>query len=74
YPATAKLESWKIAKAVDAVLPSANEALDPLPGSLREGRGLLPLPEALVKIHRPQSKAEVEAARDRLKWDEAFVL
>ncbi|MEW2350153.1 ATP-dependent DNA helicase RecG [Streptomyces sp. NPDC006684] len=74
YPATAKLESWKIAKAVDAVLPSANEALDPLPDSLREGRGLLPLPEALVKIHRPQSKAEVEAARDRLKWDEAFVL
>ncbi|MGE9693885.1 ATP-dependent DNA helicase RecG [Streptomyces sp. NRRL F-5630] len=74
YPATAKLESWKIAKAVDAVLPSANEALDPLPGSLREGRGLLPLPEALLKIHRPHGKADVEAARDRLKWDEAFVL
>jgi ATP-dependent DNA helicase RecG len=74
YPATAKLESWKIAKAVDAVLPSAPEALDPLPASLREGRGLLPLPEALLKIHRPHSKADIDAARDRLKWDEAFVL
>src|SRR4051812_12265331 len=31
YPATAKLESWKIAKAVQTVLPSAQEAIDPLP-------------------------------------------
>ncbi|MFE9253432.1 ATP-dependent DNA helicase RecG [Streptomyces sp. NPDC007088] len=74
YPATAKLESWKIAKAVDAVLPSAQEAQDPLPPSLREGRGLIPLPEALLKIHRPHTKADVQSARDRLKWDEAFVL
>ncbi|WP_282793368.1 ATP-dependent DNA helicase RecG [Streptomyces sp. CC224B] len=74
YPATAKLESWKIAKSIDAVLPSAREALDPLPPSLREGRGLIPLPEALLKIHRPHSKADIATARDRLKWDEAFVL
>ncbi|MFI7321775.1 ATP-dependent DNA helicase RecG [Streptomyces venezuelae] len=74
YPATAKLESWKIAKSVDMVLPSAQEAQDPLPPSLRDGRGLIPLPEALLKIHRPHSKADIEAARDRLKWDEAFVL
>ncbi|MFE9451150.1 ATP-dependent DNA helicase RecG [Streptomyces sp. NPDC006739] len=74
YPATAKLESWKIGKAVQTVLPSAQEALDPLPDSLREGRGLVPLPEALLKIHRPQTKADVAGARDRLKWDEAFVL
>ncbi|MEU2333661.1 ATP-dependent DNA helicase RecG [Streptomyces sp. NPDC013172] len=74
YPATAKLESWKIGKAVQTVLPSAQEALDPLPPSLREGRGLVPLPEALLKIHRPGTKADVAQARDRLKWDEAFVL
>lgn len=74
YPATAKLESWKIAKAVDLVLPSAREAEDPLPESLREGRGLVPLPEALLKIHRPHTKADIEDARARLKWDEAFVL
>ncbi|WP_234536224.1 ATP-dependent DNA helicase RecG [Streptomyces shenzhenensis] len=74
YPATAKLESWKIGKAVQTVLPSAQEALDPLPPSLREGRGLVSLPEALLKIHRPHTKADVAAARDRLKWDEAFVL
>ncbi|MFI8489973.1 ATP-dependent DNA helicase RecG [Streptomyces rubrogriseus] len=74
YPATAKLESWKLAKAIQTVLPSAQEAVDPLPGSLREGRGLVSLPEALLKIHRPHTKADIEDARARLKWDEAFVL
>ncbi|WP_405920223.1 ATP-dependent DNA helicase RecG [Streptomyces longwoodensis] len=74
YPATAKLESWKIGKAVQTVLPGVQEALDPLPDALREGRGLVSLPEALVKIHRPQTKADVADARARLKWDEAFVL
>ncbi|GAA4076109.1 hypothetical protein GCM10022233_63390 [Streptomyces shaanxiensis] len=74
YPATAKLESWKIGKAIQTVLPSAQETIDPLPDSLREGRGLVPLPEALLKIHRPHTKADIEDARSRLKWDEAFVL
>ncbi|MCX4587662.1 ATP-dependent DNA helicase RecG [Streptomyces sp. NBC_01481] len=74
YPASTKLESWKIAKAVDAALPRAREAVDPLPDALREGRDLVPLPEALLKIHRPHTKADIAVARDRLKWDEAFVL
>ncbi|WP_318214583.1 ATP-dependent DNA helicase RecG [Streptomyces sp. SCL15-6] len=74
YPATAKLESWKLAKAIQTVLPSAQEAVDPLPEALREGRGLVSLPEALLKIHRPHTKADIEDARARLKWDEAFVL
>ncbi|MFJ4120904.1 ATP-dependent DNA helicase RecG [[Kitasatospora] papulosa] len=74
YPACKQLDSWRIAKAVDTVLPSAQEAVDPLPPALREGRGFVPLPEALLRIHRPQTKADIAAARDRLRWDEAFVL
>ncbi|MFE0776277.1 ATP-dependent DNA helicase RecG [Streptomyces sp. NPDC058861] len=74
YPATTKLESWKIAKAVDAVLPGVTDAVDPLPDALREGRGLAELPDALRMIHRPRTKADIAAARERLKWDEAFVL
>ncbi|MFG2028422.1 ATP-dependent DNA helicase RecG [Streptomyces sp. NPDC048825] len=74
YPATAKLESWKIGKAIQTVLPSAQEALDPLPDSLRDDRDLLPLPEALLKIHQPRTQADYTDARARLKWDEAFVL
>ncbi|MER5735386.1 MULTISPECIES: ATP-dependent DNA helicase RecG [unclassified Streptomyces] len=76
YPATTKLESWKIAKAVDTVLRTTTPAdvVDPLPPALREGRGLAELPDALRLIHHPRTQADVAAARDRLKWDEAFVL
>jgi ATP-dependent DNA helicase RecG len=74
YPACKGLESWKITKAVDAVLPMAAQALDPLPPRLSEGRGFSSLPEALLKVHRPETRADIEAARERLKWDEAFVL
>ncbi|GAA2225962.1 ATP-dependent DNA helicase RecG [Streptomyces amakusaensis] len=74
YPACKGMESWKIAKAVDAVLPRAGEAADPLPEALREGRGFVSLPEALLKVHRPHTRADIEDARARLKWDEAFVL
>ncbi|MCZ0993220.1 OB-fold nucleic acid binding domain-containing protein [Streptomyces noursei] len=74
YPACQQMASWKIAKAVDAVLPSAQDAVDPLPPGLREGRALIPLTEALLKIHRPGTKADIADARARLKWDEAFVL
>ncbi|MFJ1597081.1 ATP-dependent DNA helicase RecG [Streptomyces sp. NPDC088261] len=74
YPACKGLESWKITKAVDAVLPRAAEALDPLPPALRDGRGFASLPEALLKVHRPETRADIADARERLKWDEAFVL
>ncbi|MFS7877014.1 ATP-dependent DNA helicase RecG [Streptomyces asiaticus] len=81
YPACKQMESWQIQQAVDTVLgPAGHEEsalaglIDPLPESLREGRGLATLPEALCKIHRPGTKADIATARDRLKWDEAFVL
>ncbi|MEU1310425.1 ATP-dependent DNA helicase RecG [Streptomyces cinnamoneus] len=79
YPACSQMESWKISNALDVLLASMEatgweSVADPLPDALRTGRGLLPLPEAFRKVHRPRSKAEIEDARDRLKWDEAFVL
>ncbi|WP_259454384.1 ATP-dependent DNA helicase RecG [Streptomyces ginkgonis] len=79
YPACKQLESWKLAKAVALVLDSLAASgwsglIDPLPDELRRERGLIPLPEAFEKVHRPRTKADIAAAGDRLKWDEAFVL
>ncbi|WP_346777299.1 helicase-related protein [Streptomyces sp. HNM0575] len=79
YPAVAQMASWKIAKSVGMLLASMEATgwdglVDPLPPAIREERRLITLPEAFEKVHRPRSKADVEAARDRLKWDEAFIL
>ncbi|MFF7213919.1 ATP-dependent DNA helicase RecG [Streptomyces sp. NPDC008238] len=79
YPAVKQVNSWTIAKTVDTVLTSLGATQwagtgEPLPAALRETRGLAPLPEALEKIHRPRSKADIMVAKERLKWDEAFVL
>ncbi|WUR89050.1 ATP-dependent DNA helicase RecG [Streptomyces sp. NBC_01262] len=79
YPACKQIASWSIAQSVQTVLDSLGGTGwagvgEPLPPALREARGLIPLPEALEKVHRPRTKADLEDARDRLKWDEAYVL
>ncbi len=74
YPATAKMTTDKIAIAVRTVLDVVELDEDPLPEELRASRRLLPLREALEKVHRPTTDADWRAAHDRLRWDEAFVL
>jgi ATP-dependent DNA helicase RecG len=74
YPATAALPSWKVAKAIRIALDVVDITEDPLPDAVRERHELLPLPEALRLVHLPDSFAQAERARRRLKWDEAFVL
>ncbi|MFC7218219.1 ATP-dependent DNA helicase RecG [Streptomyces polyrhachis] len=79
YPACARLASWQLDQAVEVVLDTLEAGgwegvVDPVPAALRESRGLTTLPEALRKVHRPRSRADIEFARARLKWDEAFVL
>ncbi|MDF3289215.1 ATP-dependent DNA helicase RecG [Streptomyces silvisoli] len=79
YPACKQIASWQIAQSVETVLNSLaatgwTGVGEPLPDRLRGARGLAPLPEALEKVHRPRTKADIAAARQRLKWDEAFVL
>ncbi len=74
YPATSQLPSWKIAKAIRTVLDTLDLADDPLPDAVRERYGLPRQAAALLGIHRPLEWADIDRARLRLKWDEAFVL
>ncbi|HEU0129659.1 MAG TPA: ATP-dependent DNA helicase RecG [Mycobacteriales bacterium] len=74
YPASEKIASWQIAKCVRIVLDTLGEVEDPLPEALLDARDLMPFGDALRGIHRPSSQEELAAARERLKWDEAFVL
>ena len=74
YPATKDLASWKIAKAMRTVLDTLDIADDPLPAEVRTRYGLQTQLAAWHGIHRPVEFADIEPARLRLKWDEAFVL
>jgi ATP-dependent DNA helicase RecG len=74
YPATTKLPSWHIAKAVRVLLDTVDIDEDPLPDEVRERHGLASLSEALRLVHLPDTHAQVARAHERLKWEEAFVL
>jgi len=74
YPASAKIASWQIARAVRTVLDTLDAGEDPLPEELRERHGLGGQAEAIRAIHRPLDADDSRRARHRLKWDEAFVL
>lgn len=74
YPATTKLPTWNIAKAVRVALDVAEVDADPLPEEIRERHGLLSLAEALRYVHLPDGWEQVNRAHERLKFEEAFVL
>jgi ATP-dependent DNA helicase RecG len=74
YPAAAGLASWRIAKAVDTVLVVADDLEDPVPADVRDRLDLVGLADAYRLVHRPESRQDVERARARLRFDEAFVL
>ena len=74
YPSAANLETWKIGKAVQTALAGVDELSDPLPEDIRARHGLVELASAYRLIHRPSSMGDVESARTRLTFDEAFVL
>jgi ATP-dependent DNA helicase RecG len=74
YPATAQVASWRIADSVRIVLDVLDVPDDPLPAAIRSEHGLPGYADALRGIHRPVDYADRDRARERLKWDEAFVL
>ena len=74
YPASAKLPSWKIAQCIELAVGALDEVPDYLPESVREKYGYPTLHQALVQLHNPADLDSAEKARQRLTFDEAFML
>ena len=74
YAATANLATWKIARCVRVVLDTVGAVPDPIPPQIRRRMGLMDAAAALRTVHRPASRDDVERARHRLRFEEAFVL
>ena len=74
YPAIPKLHNWNLVQAVGLVLDALGPLPDPLPAPLRSRHRLPGLGETLRMLHRPETRAEVARARERLRYEEALVL
>ena len=74
YPASAKMPSWKISKCVEMAIDSLDEVQDFLPEHIRKSFGYPTLHQGLVQLHRPADLDSAENARERLTFDEAFLL
>lgn len=75
YPSTEKLSNVLGAKGMYHIVCNAwalakDRIADPLPPSVREQYGLIPLRDAYYNIHFPQSQELLLQARYRLKFDE----
>ncbi|MCW2748243.1 MAG: ATP-dependent helicase RecG [Nocardioidaceae bacterium] len=74
YPASAAVASWKIADCMALVLDALDACPDPIPSDLLESRGLWNLKGSLEAIHRPRNADDWQRARDRFRYEEAFVI
>jgi len=73
YPETEGLSSKWVRTKIDQLLPQIEDQLgDPLPDFIK-GK-MLNLPQALKKIHYPDSWEELEKARSRIGFDELFFI
>lgn len=74
YPASAKLPSWKISQCAQLAIGALEEISDFLPDEIRISHKYPTLHQALVQLHQPADLDHAETARERLTFDEAFLL
>jgi ATP-dependent DNA helicase RecG len=74
YPASKEVSSGRLRRAVGALLDRFGDVPDFVPEPLRRTHGLPDRAAALEAIHRPADRKEATRARDRLVYDELFVL
>jgi ATP-dependent DNA helicase RecG len=76
YRSAKSITSWQIQASVELVLASlaADSLPDPIPADIRREADLVDITTALEGIHRPSSREDIEQARRRLAFEEAFIL
>ncbi|WP_221585173.1 ATP-dependent DNA helicase RecG [Microbacterium sp. G2-8] len=74
YPATATLPTWKLQSIIAALLDQLGDVPDPVTDDMRAELKVMSAREALEKVHRPRTDAEVHRARHTLRVHEALVM
>lgn len=73
YRANAKVSSVAIERAIEPVLMVA-DVEEVLPEDIRERHGFPSVGDAFEFVHRPRSAEQWQLARDRFRYEEAFVV
>ncbi|HEV3123843.1 MAG TPA: ATP-dependent DNA helicase RecG [Candidatus Dormibacteraeota bacterium] len=74
YPETEGLTSRFLRERIEPLLDVAGGLEDVIPDEVRRAEGLLPLGEALRHLHAPESLELVEQGRERIAFEEMFLL
>ncbi|HEX2978650.1 MAG TPA: ATP-dependent DNA helicase RecG, partial [Anaerolineaceae bacterium] len=75
YPLTARItQRWIRRMMNQTVTYWAHRVPDYLPSAVRNSAGLMDLPAALQNVHFPTSAEKLQASRERLAFDEIFLL
>jgi ATP-dependent DNA helicase RecG len=74
YPANKDVSSGRLRRAIGGLLAAFGQVPDFVPEGLRRAHRLRDRSQALAAIHRPADMAAVHRARERLVYDELFVL
>jgi ATP-dependent DNA helicase RecG len=74
YPETEGLTSRFLRERIEPLLPVALQIDDPLPPRLLAEENLMPLAEALRQVHYPDDPTLLDRARERLAFEEMFLL
>ena len=74
YPETEGLTSRFLRERVEPLLGVAQAIEDPLPPRVRAEEDLLPLGDALRQVHFPDDPALLDRARERLAFEQLFLL
>ncbi|MGA3185089.1 MAG: ATP-dependent DNA helicase RecG [Candidatus Dormibacteria bacterium] len=74
YPETEGVTSKYLRALIRRILPVTELMPDRLPSEVREAEGLMPMGEALRQVHLPDDANLASAARERLAFEELFLI
>jgi ATP-dependent DNA helicase RecG len=73
HPGTEQLKAQRLRLWMEQAIRWVGNVLEPLPAELRARRGLAGAADAIHTVHFPEASEEVEAARERLRFEELFL-
>jgi ATP-dependent DNA helicase RecG len=74
YPETEKVSSRWLRSRIQPLLRMAEQVPDRLPLPVRQEQGLIPIADALRRVHFPDVSEDVDRARERIAFEELFLL